>query len=339
MSWEGVNWANAQRLRRGPEQHLLLLLGNWATPEGDLRYVSIQKLIDCSRQSRTSVYRNLGLIEELGLMTWQRRNPRDRSPERFSGKLHFLIKVDLADGGADSPEPEQSQIGTKPDQSQVGIIESQVGTDQSQVGTTYRSTGLCTQTEYESPPPPILQPNPAKGADETERREEEEGFSDSEEVENRKRIEREFSEFRAAYPFDPSMSVAAALEAFADLNVKDRGKAIRCAVKYRETLKAKKRDYARHAVNWLRKREFDGITDMGHDTAARAGLAKPKVFVRKGTPAWDAWTAHMTKTKGIRWSLSRVSAEHNKAEGWDFESMFPPGDSIETETAGRVVEA
>lgn len=73
MSWEAVAWANRQRMRLPQEQLVLLVLANCADPEG----VAFSQwrgrdhwwtyLVKHTRLSRSSVFRHLNTIEELGL--------------------------------------------------------------------------------------------------------------------------------------------------------------------------------------------------------------------------------------------------------------------------------
>jgi hypothetical protein len=82
------------------------------------------------------------------------------------------------------------------------------------------------------------------------------------------------------------------------------------------------RRYVKRAGNWLAKREWETYERRAADTARACGHDKPFVFVRKGTPAWDAWATYR-QGRGESWGWA--SARLGLGEGRDMPSLFPPG--------------
>ena len=55
-----------------------------------------------------------------------------------------------------------------------------------------------------------------------------------------------------------------------------------------------------------------------------------KVFVIEGTRAWEAWSQHHKRTRGIGWSLSTRGVDENAGKtGWYFPTLFPPPETRE----------
>lgn len=94
MSWEAVQWANKQRLPGPQEQLVLLTLANCADPEGvafawwKRREHWWTYLVEHTRLSRSSVFRHLNKIEELGL-------GKRRKIEASDGVVRFIMELDL----------------------------------------------------------------------------------------------------------------------------------------------------------------------------------------------------------------------------------------------------
>jgi hypothetical protein len=64
-----------------------------------------------------------------------------------------------------------------------------------------------------------------------------------------------------------------------------------------------------HAVRYLNKERWEGFNKITEKSGG-------KVFVAKGTPEWEAWQT-VRKTAAVR-------SEEHKAEGWWFETRWPP---------------
>lgn len=50
-----------------------------------------------------------------------------------------------------------------------------------------------------------------------------------------------------------------------------------------------------------------------------------RIFVFKGTPAWDAWCAEKLRTTGRTWTLdTTVNIDGKRSTGWYFPTLYPP---------------
>lgn len=324
MSWRTVNWANEQRTSSTGTQLVLLQLANWATPEGDIRVVGVEALAALCLQSERSIFRRLAELETAGIFTRQVIGRHENGARLVSGKLH-LEKSYRCDSG---PEGEgvaanlsatpADRVAVTPDDSVAvggGVADTPVSYPAATaVSYPYKKDSTRQDSKPESPPPPpVAAAEPAKES-------EEEKF-ENRELEFQKRLEADFAEFRKAYPFDHVMSVANAREELGELNLTDRKLATRNAAKYAEALKKNKRDFATHAANWLKRREFDRVAETEQIQAEQAGLAKPLVFVQFMTPGWDAWAAHHGR-HGTK--MPPAASRHLGKSGWWFETLFPP---------------
>lgn len=61
-------------------------------------------------------------------------------------------------------------------------------------------------------------------------------------------------------------------------------------------------------------------------SAATTDPPKPKVFVIRGTRAWDAWMDHRKRTAGkTSCPMTTHVVDGTRRDGWWFETLFPPG--------------
>lgn len=147
------------------------------------------------------------------------------------------------------------------------------------------------------------------------------------ERESEKRLEEEFDQFVKRYPFKAWMSITEAKREFAKLNARDREKAIRYAAVYAASIRDEKRKSIKNAADWLRDRDFDGITMVAQSVAEQAGLKAPKIFVIEGTPWWDAWQK-WRRDRGMQPTPTTRGPEGKT--GWYFDSQLPPkGDTTD----------
>ena len=119
-----------------------------------------------------------------------------------------------------------------------------------------------------------------------------------------------FKELTGKFPFNGTMSRSAARREFAKLALSDRELAIRDAAEYASACKHSGIRFPRHLATWLRDREFDHARRESFKTSRPA-----QVFVERGTPAWDAWSAAGSK----RWPIT----EQGGKAGWWFPSELP----------------
>jgi hypothetical protein len=62
--------------------------------------------------------------------------------------------------------------------------------------------------------------------------------------------------------------------------------------------------------------------------------ARKPIFVRCGTPAWDAWVRYKTRERRTAWTLTTtVRIDGERRTGWHFPTLFPPGESAQSESA------
>jgi hypothetical protein len=134
------------------------------------------------------------------------------------------------------------------------------------------------------------------------------------------RGEGDFSQFLAAYPFRTTMSFGEAQEAFADLSIKDRLKAIRFAKIYAADLKTANRTHVIDAAKWLKGRKFDEAERVVAAKGQAAAAVGAPVFVAMETDAWSRWVRFYRETK----HREPPTSEHGGRSGWWFPSLFPP---------------
>ena len=310
MSWECVNWANRQRTRSPSEQLVLLLLANWATPEGIVRDVDVEKLAPCSRQSRASVFRRLKDLEEIGLLTRQRPDKRPDNNARVSGFLH----LDMLFQG----ESDESQIETDPPESQIETDVSRTGeTDVSLTG----ETPIKDSTQKKNSNPSLSLA--ADVSTHARERDDQTGFDE------------DFSELVAAYPCRQWMSLTEAKLEYRRLTADERSQARRWAAPYASAIAEGKRRSIKSLADWLRDKDFEGLRLMasarpaapaavGASSAApkpagtHAAAGPPTVFVKVGTPAWDAWVR-----AGHRPGLRTNKRGPEGGDGWYFPTLYP----------------
>jgi hypothetical protein len=139
--------------------------------------------------------------------------------------------------------------------------------------------------------------------------------------------ERDFAEFKSAYPLDSTMELAPARREFLKLSPRQRAQAISAAGKYRQALQ-KRGKRARDAAKWLAARDFLDVNEIERVQASRPNSLYPPamaVFVRKGTPAWDAWDEYKRAYTGKGLSGLQYRDPVSQTDGWRFPSLFPPG--------------
>ena len=288
-----MNWAGEQRTGSPARKLVLLVLANWATPEGFVRLVDAEALAEQAEQHRATVFRHLRALEAAGVLT--REGGRSGNSGRFgtiSGRLHLdrriAAEAAVSDEGADqAPDSTESQIATR------------AATESHSYATRTESHSYATPTyspesnlTLESPP---LPPDGAQ-----------EGAID-------------WAAFLASYPVNSAMSLTAAKEEFLKLSIKDRARAIRWAKSVKAEIAGKRREPLA-AVVWLRKREFEALEEREQGVAKAAGVA-PLIFVAKGTRAWEAWIV-----AGHPRALVTGEKGSNRT-GWYFRSrsLFPQG--------------
>ena len=121
----------------------------------------------------------------------------------------------------------------------------------------------------------------------------------------------DFERFWSEYPTDPNMSKKEAFAEWSKLSDDDRQKAIVSCRPFRVYCSSRPDYRPVHANRYLSQGRF-----LGH--AAVAVQTSKSVFVRIGTPQWQAWEAEYRRT---RQQSPPVNKEGN---GWHFPSEWPP---------------
>ena len=123
----------------------------------------------------------------------------------------------------------------------------------------------------------------------------------------------DFETFWKAYPTDRNMSKAEAFAQWKRLDADDRDAAIRSCPSFRAYCAANAKTGYRpvYAERYLKKRQFEGHAEGAEKTSST-------VFVRVGSPQWQAWTSYYADTKGKSPPINK------EGTGWWFQSDNPP---------------
>jgi len=131
-----------------------------------------------------------------------------------------------------------------------------------------------------------------------------------------------WTRFEDAFPWEPHHSRERAQRQFLKLSAEEQEKALRWVGRYAADCKSTKR-YVKEASRWIAGKCWQGYEAQALKVAKVAGSDKPLVFVRVGTPAWEAWGRYK-RARGEPWGFSYFNPDH-KANGKDMPSLFPPG--------------
>ena len=302
MSFVAVKWANDQDTPNPTSALLLLQIAQIADHAGDVRRLDVEYLERVAKQSRRSVFRWLSHFEEAGILT-RVTLCYDESGAAVKGlKLHLdrsyspMQETHSKDGGETGAEEEGSANLALPDEG-----------------------GQC-QGAYQAVPPvalplsmsrkedKIIPPYPPNGEAV------EKGLGEEEEA------EQGFEKFKRSYPFDATMSLLNARAAWGELSIKDRAKVLRWVTVYANDLKRRGGTRPLDAARWLRTRRFEEIEAQQTGKAQAQGLAAPRVYVVKGTRAWEAWLR-----AGHKPGLDHATGPDGKRNGWWMPTLWPPG--------------
>ena len=264
------------------------------------------------------MFRRLRELEEMGLLTRERSGHRPGGAPLIVGHLHLDVQYSAPQMASEACERQcqsdtegECQSDTTSGGSATGDTEAvptvALHIENSNLNSKITTTTFLAETARESEPSRA----PASG---NEGLGEKQVSSDS--------LDHAFGEFLKAYPFDATMNPDLARSEFGRLSIKDRSRAVRWARRYREDSAQRGRTQPVDAAKWLRERRFDHIETIETARANDRGLAKPEVFVVRGTPPWDAWMRFKGKS-------SHVTTEEKTTRkiGWYFPSLWPPGSS------------
>lgn len=131
-----------------------------------------------------------------------------------------------------------------------------------------------------------------------------------------------FERLWAAYPVGGRLTAqrGEAITGFASLTPDEQELAIRTAAAYAATC-AETRGQAKALHRWLRIGRWQNGAVATPPAAAGPGAPPSRVFVREGSPEWEAWAAHYRRLGKPMMTPIQIGGQ----DGWRFESALPPG--------------
>lgn len=126
----------------------------------------------------------------------------------------------------------------------------------------------------------------------------------------------------AAYPISGRLTAgrSEALARFGELTPTEQETAVRTAAAYAASC-ASLRSQAKALHRWLRDGRWrNGELALAPSGAGPGGLPS-RVFVREGSPEWEAWAAHYRRLGKPMMTPIQIGGQ----DGWRFESALPPG--------------
>ena len=296
-----MGWAIRQRTGDCASSYVLMLLAMRADERGEMTEIDADYLAERACVSRTTVFRCLKTLRDLGVFETETRFMRSGG-RRVSGRLRLdvlIVSPDMreAHGSEDASERDAEEGSIKSERPDGQVVSNpNEGSSESERPT------LCSNSLV------IYPPNPPSAVEaETGEREGDDA-------------QPQFEKFQRSYPFDASMRISEALKAFEPLSLKDHARAARWAAAYADDLQRRGATRPVDAAKWLRERRFDEIERLKRGQAKAAGLAAPMVFVAVGTRAWTAWLAHKRRP-----THPTTTNKQTGQTGWWFPSLWPPG--------------
>ena len=308
MSWYAVSWARAQQCGSPALKVTLMVLAEFANDQ-NLAWPSQRTLSTATEQSVDTVARSLRKLEEKGFIE------RAGEKKRPDGGKSVVVYRLLFDGERFERES-QANRSPKSNTADCGIGNT------ADCGEQYRTEdgtkpANCGDKNLTNKPPKEPTPNPNGELGE--------GSSIEDQIEKMpsKTAAERFDRLREAWPSDPTVNWLNVEKRFFQLSASDQADAARIApryVAYCEQIGRK----LKFPGNWIRDRGWEGFIEEERKAVAAAAKASVRVFVREGTPAWEAWraydVAHGRVPRTAHWSR-----EH-RANGWWFDTLFPPED-------------
>lgn len=350
MSFLAEAWADAQKPRTGGQLHLLRIIASHYRDEEGYAWPSNRYLAAKTLASEATVERNLTALESQGYL---RRETKTWGPNG-GAKRHIYLNFD-----AEQVEEGLRQKRARPARKRPG--EAQIRSPQNEgTCREARSEMRGPQIEGQVPsfcgPGPLTgegteslgtplgnsrPPNPPAngGTNASQNREDEgqggigapESSSGSEEVAEQK-ARREASPASGGQPDPAAARFEQLVAAYPDGLVRSRARDARTlfeALPESEQLAAiaAARAYAAHVQRkpgyvfalqtWLRQQDFSAPAKP----LITPGAPPSRVFVRDGSPEWEAWAAHYRRLGKPMMSPIQIGGQ----DGWRFESALPPG--------------
>lgn len=314
MSVQAVGWAleytgSAAGSALSPtERNMLVRLGNLQQDDLGYAYVRIARLAAQCHCSEETVKRGMARLRELGLIARVRRHAKSGFETTAATVVLWGPEIKArakAEGWLDDDLGEQNEADATPEgvspMTPRGVTHDTPGV--SPMTPLYKERTLTSTLTEESPQsPPKLAGEPL-----------------------RDRTDREGAEaFLAAWPWktiaDAPDRVA---KAWAALSMEERREARERLPDYRKAREREGKSRHPSSVSYLRERLWRvlGVLADGR----KDGTAKvPMIFVRKDTPAFDAWEAYKRARGELGPKTGMFTSWHDGREGTWRPTLFPP---------------
>ena len=300
MSAEASNWARRMKTGSPSTKALLMVLADIADHEGHIRFISTSYLMEASELGRTAIFDHLARLVAGGVFV------RERDGFRKTGAPIVTGQLQLQAAFIESPTPDPSPLAGRGELQPEGSPPDGLPSAENEGGQSATRTGGSppgglppyinnTRETIHSPPPPPDRRN-------------EDAIEKRDEAEMQNFVEA----FAKVYPVDATTSFEALRREAERLAPKDRERALRAAEIYAKAASKRGAGVLQASV-WLSRRRFEDV-ERAEAAAERTGVSR--VFVARGTPAWDAWASAGHKPTLI--------SEHQGKTGWWFPTLFPP---------------
>lgn len=302
MGIEHVTWA--LRKVRGVDtaaKMVLISLSNFADAAG-LCWPSVATMVDDTGLSEATVKRRLADLVRVGAM---------RKQERIAPNKRQKSNIYVLDTSWTGPGDGELADGQGVDVTDGVQAEPHHGAQREPDGVQCEPHRGFTQ----SPPLTLNHQLDPSGKEEEEAR----------------ALEVDFQKLVSAFDPGPTESFDRGKRILMALSADDRIEAIKHAPAFVKALVDEKRKTRPSIAIYLSERRWEAVARHAAKTPTqRTG---GKVFVRKGTPWWEAWARH----KGVDPARmpSTFSTLH-KADGWYFDTQLPPRQAGQGATAEQV---
>lgn len=318
MSHKATTWAVAQKGLRPMTRVVLWVIADRASPEG-VCFPSRQTIADDAEISVDSVDRHLEVLEQVGLLTIEKRSREDGSPTSSLYRLNYDVELldkhlarnrkSLAYTRATQPLDAATPQPLEPTGVAAGVRPGVAAGS----GSNLSKSSNPSDEPTPQPPPGELGVGAA---------------ADSEKEKLEAEADERTRQFLARYPIEPSDRVAGE-RAFRKLTPDDQAVALRWIGDYVGDCRGKGRKL-KSAQAYVRDRVFDGYAATSKLGAATAG---GHVFIERGSPEWRAWCEHRGKS-----DLFAFQDSATKKWGRHEPSRWPPGPPPMRDPAPRRLE-
>lgn len=320
-----VSWALEQRVGNPRAKAVLLAIAPRCNKRGQC-WPSRARIARETEQSVDTVDRMLKYLVEMGFISIEKRKRSDNENVATSSIITLLVDAERAvtelarnrtgtarrapDSGDETGEGVAAASGYPPGENEGGVAASSAAT----VAASSAATVAATVRPHEESLKGSVEERDARDAD--------------------LRFEEDWKEFLAAGPWTDAMDLPRAKQLLRELNVKDRQLAARMAARYRVACAGPPKAKPKDAAFWLKDEQFRVMAERAQQTAQSQGLKHPPIFVRRGTPPYDAWWRHDAKADrryrprsegGLGMEPFHTFSSEHKADGFWRPTLFPPG--------------